>query len=109
MASTLIYWKNDAVLVDTFMTVEQANALADWIASKNKNLTTICITHGHRDHWFGVGTILKRFPNARVVATPNTIKVMQGNASPQGLAAWGQDSPVRFPRIWCSPRSSREI
>jgi glyoxylase-like metal-dependent hydrolase (beta-lactamase superfamily II) len=87
MASTLIYGKRDAVLVDAFMTVEQASALADWVASKNKNLTTIYITHGHGDHWFGVGTILERFPNARVVATPNTTKVMQGNASPQGLAA----------------------
>jgi glyoxylase-like metal-dependent hydrolase (beta-lactamase superfamily II) len=97
MASTLIYGENDAVLVDTFMTVEQANGLADWIASKNKNLTTIYITHGHGDHWFGVGTILKRFPNARVVATPNTIKVMQGNASPQRLAAWGAAFPDQIP------------
>ena len=95
--STLIYGKNDAVLVDTFMTVGQANALADWVASKNKNLTTIYITHGHGDHWFGVGTILKRFPNARVLATPNTIKVMQGNASPQGLAAWGAGFPGQIP------------
>src|SRR6266403_4400215 len=97
MASTLIHGARDAVLVDAFMTVEQANALADWIASKNKNLTTIYITHGHGDHWFGVGTVLKRFPNARVVATPNTVKVMQGNASPQGLAAWGAGFPGQIP------------
>ncbi len=97
MASTLIYGKNDAVLVDAFMTVEQANSLANWIVSNNKNLTTIYITHGHGDHWFGVGTILKRFHNARVVATPNTIKVMQGNASPQRLAAWGAAFPGQIP------------
>src|SRR6476659_2501947 len=81
MASTLIYGKRDALLVDAFMTVEQATALANWVASKKKNLTTIYITHGHGDHWFGVGTILKRFPNARVVATRNTINVMRQNAS----------------------------
>jgi len=97
IAATLIYGKRDAVLVDAFMTVEQANALADWVASKHKNLTTIYITHGHGDHWFGVGTLLKRFPNARVVATPNSIKVMQGNASPQGLAAWGAGFPGQIP------------
>jgi len=97
MASTLIYGKRDAILVDAFMTVTQANALADWVASKHKNLTTIYITHGHGDHWFGVGTILERFPNARVLATPNTIKVMQGNASPQGLAAWGAGFPGQIP------------
>ena len=32
MASTLIYGERDAVLVDAFMTVKQASALADWIA-----------------------------------------------------------------------------
>jgi glyoxylase-like metal-dependent hydrolase (beta-lactamase superfamily II) len=98
MASTLIYGKRDAVLVDAFMTVEQANALADWVASKNKNLTTIYITHGHGDHWFGAGTLLERFPNARVVATTATIEVMKGNASPQGLAAWGAAFPGQIPR-----------
>src|SRR6266571_6905471 len=83
MASTLIYGARDAVLVDAFMTVKQANALADWVASKDKNLITIYITHGHGDHWFGVGTLLERFPNAKAVATPDTVKVMRQNASPQ--------------------------
>src|SRR6202045_3358593 len=77
MASTLIYGARDAVLVDAFMTVKLANALADWVASKDKNLTTIYITHGHGDHWFGVGTLLDRFPDAKVVATPDTVKVMR--------------------------------
>lgn len=41
MASTLIYGKKDAVLVDAYMTAKQAKALANWIASKGRNLTTI--------------------------------------------------------------------
>ena len=44
MASTLIYGARDAVLVDAFMTVNQASALADWVAAHGKNLTTIYIT-----------------------------------------------------------------
>src|SRR3984893_15058781 len=59
MASTLIYSARDAVLVDVFLTVKQADALANWIAAKGKNLTTIYITHGHGDHWFGVDTLLE--------------------------------------------------
>ena len=98
MASTLIYGERDALLVDAFMTVAQARALADWVASRNKNLTTIYITHGHGDHWFGVGTILERFPKARVVATPETIAVMRGNASPEGQAAWGAGFPGQIPQ-----------
>jgi glyoxylase-like metal-dependent hydrolase (beta-lactamase superfamily II) len=98
MASTLIYGDKDAVLVDAFMTTKQANALADWVASKGKNLTIIYITHGHGDHWFGVGTLLLRFPNAKVVATPNTVKVMRQNASPEVLdAAWKPGFPGQIP------------
>jgi glyoxylase-like metal-dependent hydrolase (beta-lactamase superfamily II) len=97
MASTLIYGVRDAVLVDAFMTVVQANALADWIASKGKNLTTIYITHGHGDHWFGTGTLLERFPNARPVATPNVVKVMRQNASPERLKRWKASFPDQIP------------
>jgi glyoxylase-like metal-dependent hydrolase (beta-lactamase superfamily II) len=98
MAATLIYGARDAVLVDAFMTVKQSTALADWVALKDKNLTTIYITHGHGDHWFGVGTLLERFPNARVVATPNTVKVMLQNASPEALdGAWKPGFPGQIP------------
>ena len=84
IASTLIYGKRDAVLVDAFMTVKQADALVDWVAASGKNLTTIYITHGHGDHWFGIGALLERFPNARAVATPDVVKVMRQHASPRG-------------------------
>jgi len=98
MASTLIYGARDAVLVDAFMTVKQANTLADWVAAKNKNLTTIYITHGHGDHWFGVGTLLDRFPNAKAVAMPNAVKVMRQNASPEFLrAVWKAAFPGQNP------------
>ncbi|MGA8102104.1 MAG: MBL fold metallo-hydrolase [Candidatus Acidiferrales bacterium] len=98
MASTLIYGARDAVLVDAFMTVKQANALADWVAARGKNLTTIYITHGHGDHWFGVGTLLERFPNARAMATPNTVKVMRQNASPEFVDnVWKAAFPGQIP------------
>ena len=97
-ASTLIYGARDAVLVDAFMTVEQASALADWVAARGKNLTTIYITHGHGDHWFGVGTLLERFPNAKAVALPNAVKVMRQNASPEALeGAWKAGFPGQIP------------
>jgi len=95
MASTLIYGEKDAVLVDAFLTVEQAKALATWVASKNRNLTTIYVTHGHGDHWFGVGTLLDRFPSSTVVATPSTVQVMRGNVAHR--AAWEASFPGQIP------------
>jgi glyoxylase-like metal-dependent hydrolase (beta-lactamase superfamily II) len=98
MASTLIYGKRDAVLVDAFTTVKQADTLADWVAASGKNLTTIYITHGHGDHWFGIGTILDRFPNARAVATPDVVKVMRQHASPEVLEKfWKAAFPGQIP------------
>jgi glyoxylase-like metal-dependent hydrolase (beta-lactamase superfamily II) len=98
MASTLIYGARDAVLVDAYMTTPQANALADWIATKGRNLTTVYITHGHGDHWFGVGALLERFPGAKVVATPDTVSVMRANASAQALdGAWKPGFPGQIP------------
>jgi glyoxylase-like metal-dependent hydrolase (beta-lactamase superfamily II) len=58
ISSTLIYGKREAVLVDAFITIEQANALVDWVAASGKNLTTIYVTHGHGDHFFGIGALL---------------------------------------------------
>src|ERR1700739_4613115 len=81
ISSTLISGKRDAVLVDTAITVEQNQKLAEWIASSGKNLTTIYATHGHGDHFFGVNTIRKKFPNAQFVATREGIAVMQKQAS----------------------------
>ena len=98
MASTLISGVRDAVLVDAFMTVKQANALADWVAARSKNLTTVYITHGHGDHWFGVGTLLERFPHAKAVALPNVVKVMRQNASPESLeGVWKAAFPGQIP------------
>src|SRR5258708_19899576 len=69
ISSTLISGKRDAVLVDTAITVEQNQKLAEWIAASGKNLTTIYATHGHEHHFFGVTTIRKGFPHAQFVGT----------------------------------------
>src|SRR6266567_1353969 len=94
ISSTLISGKRDAVLVDTAITVDQNHKLVDWIAASGKNLTTIYATHGHGDHFFGVNTIQKKFPNARFVATREVIAVMQKQASAAVVNAYWQP---RFP------------
>ena len=94
ISSTLIYGERDAVLVDAFITVEQADALVDWVVASGKNLTTIYATHGHGDHFFGANTVLKRFPGTRFVATPDVVRIMSQQASPPFLASFWNP---RFP------------
>jgi glyoxylase-like metal-dependent hydrolase (beta-lactamase superfamily II) len=82
ITSTLIFGEYDAVLVDAMTTVAEAEALADWIALHNRNLETIYITHAHFDHFYGLSVLLDRFPGARAIATPKTVKAMQMSFTP---------------------------
>jgi glyoxylase-like metal-dependent hydrolase (beta-lactamase superfamily II) len=74
---SLIYGEHDAVLVDTFLSVQHSKELIDWLVESGKNLTTIYITHGHGDHFFGLKLLLDRFPGARAFATRAVVAAMQ--------------------------------
>ena len=84
-SSTLVYGDRDAVLVDALLTMDEGRALADWVAGSGRNLTTIYITHGHGDHFFGASAVLERFPAARMVATPTVVEHMRQQTSEQWL------------------------
>lgn len=97
-SSTLIYGERDAVLVDTFLTIEQSQALLNWVITGGKNLTAIYLTHGHGDHVFGVGSLLEHFPNARAVATPEVVVAMREQVSPTSLEDfWRKLFPGQIP------------
>jgi glyoxylase-like metal-dependent hydrolase (beta-lactamase superfamily II) len=97
-SATLIFGERDAVLVDAFLTVEQAAALVEWVAASGKNLTTIYVTHGHGDHFFGVGAVLNRFPKARAMATPKVVESMRRQVSPDYVSNfWKARYPGQIP------------
>ena len=84
-SSILISGQRDAVLVDTFLTVAQARALADDVEATGKRLTTIYITHAHGDHFLGLKVLLDRFPAAKALATPEVAAGMRLQATPEKL------------------------
>ena len=97
-SATLVHGERDAVLVDTFLTIEQSDALVKWVAASGKNLTTIYVTHGHGDHFFGLAALLDRFPGARAVATSGVVKVMRQQASPEFVGSfWNTRYPGQIP------------
>src|ERR1700722_14636920 len=97
-SATLISGQWDAVLVDTFLTSEQAQTLADWVETSGKNLTAIYITHGHGDHFFGLVPLLERFPRAKAIATPKVVEAMKQQLSPAWLDDfWRKLFPGQIP------------
>jgi glyoxylase-like metal-dependent hydrolase (beta-lactamase superfamily II) len=76
------------------MTAAEGEDLAGWIAATGKNLTTIFITHGHGDHFFGAAPVLDRFPDAKMVATPAVVEGMKKQLTPVWLDGFWR---ARFP------------
>lgn len=93
-SSTLIYGERDAILVDTFLTAGQSKTLRDWVVSRERNLTTIYVTHGHGDHFFGLAPLLDCFPQAKAVAVPEVVDEMKTQLSPASLDGFWRK---RFP------------
>ena len=91
---TLIYGERDAVLVDTFLSVQHSKELVDWVVESGKNLTTIYVTHAHGDHFFGLKFLLDRFPNARAFATASVVAAMQNQIKPDFVRSFWEP---RFP------------
>jgi glyoxylase-like metal-dependent hydrolase (beta-lactamase superfamily II) len=73
VTSTLISGEHDAVLIDAQFTLADAKAVAAKVQASGKKLTTVYVTHGHPDHYFGFVALKQAFPDAKLVALPATI------------------------------------
>nr|WP_271209299.1 MBL fold metallo-hydrolase [Rhodococcus wratislaviensis]GLK33803.1 MBL fold metallo-hydrolase [Rhodococcus wratislaviensis] len=77
--STLITGPTEAILVDTQFQGADVDEVIEQIEDSGKRLTTIFVTHGHFDHYFGLERLLNRFPQARAVAVPAVAKAIAAN------------------------------
>ena len=93
-SATLIYGHHDAILVDTLITYDQVDALADWIEAKGRTLSRVYITHGHGDHWLGLARLAQRFPGVKGLATA---EVLARAADPAMAGYWEAIFPGEVP------------
>ncbi|OII06916.1 hypothetical protein BIU96_04910 [Curtobacterium sp. MCBA15_008] len=87
-SATLVAGQRDAVLIDALMTVEEAEDLVAWIRTSGKRLTTVIITQGQADHFFGLSTVLRAFPAAIAVAVPDVAERAGTQSAPHYMARW---------------------
>jgi glyoxylase-like metal-dependent hydrolase (beta-lactamase superfamily II) len=90
MSATLIHGQAEAVLVDTLVTFDQVDALADWIDGFGKRLVGIYITHGHSDHWIGLSRLRERFGAVPAWARPEVFDRAVFEATNPGLSGYWQ-------------------
>jgi glyoxylase-like metal-dependent hydrolase (beta-lactamase superfamily II) len=95
--TTLIYGEQEALLVDTFLSDAQTAELAEWISATGKRLSTIYITHGHPDHFYGLKLLRDRFPSARAVALPQVVESMRRALAPDSVEIWRRRFPGMIP------------
>ena len=106
MSSTLIAGAERAILVDTLVTLDQVDALAEWVRGFGKRITGVYITHGHQDHWIGLARLQEHFPEACGIATREVVQRATFEATDPGLSAyWKASFPGELPETAVLPEA----
>lgn len=90
VASVIVYGEQDAVLIDAQFTLADADNVARQIKNSGKNLTTIYVSHGDPDFYFGLQVFKTYFPEVTVYASPATIEHIKATAQKK-LDVWGKN------------------
>ena len=94
--SVIVLGQRQAVLIDAQWKPSDASNVAEIIADAGRELTHILITHGHPDHYWGLETILKRFPEAMEEAVARLVEEAQKMKDQQGSKIIKQEEESRI-------------
>lgn len=88
VSSVLVSGEKEAILVDAQFGKSQAQQVVEKIRASGKQLTTIYISHGDPDYYFGLDTLTAAFPNAKVLASQPTVDHIKATVEGK-LKFWG--------------------
>ncbi len=103
VSSVLVSGQKDAILVDAQFGKAQAQAVVDKIRASGKHLTTIYISHGDPDYYFGLDTLVAAFPEANVLASAPTVAHIKATVAGK-LAFWGPQMGADVPHKTIVPQ-----
>ncbi|WP_051884342.1 MBL fold metallo-hydrolase [Lysobacter antibioticus] len=97
VSSVLVSGERDAVLIDAQFAAADARKLVDLVKASGKRLTTIYISHGDPDFYFGLDTLQDAFPEAKILATPQTVEHIRSTQEGK-FAYWGPKLGANAPK-----------
>nr|AEH59055.1 putative beta-lactamase type II [Lysobacter sp. ATCC 53042] len=104
VSSELVVGEREVLLIDAQFQRSDAQALVEKIRATGKTLGTVYISQSDPDYYFGLDTIRAAFPDARILATPQTVAAIR--ESMQGkLAYWGPILKDNAPRQLILPEA----
>lgn len=88
VTSVLVSGEKEVMLVDAQFGKSQAEQVVQKIRASGKQLTTIYISHGDPDYYFGLETLTAAFPDAKVLASAPTVEHIKHTMDGK-LKYWG--------------------
>ncbi|MGH8050828.1 MAG: MBL fold metallo-hydrolase [Arenimonas sp.] len=107
VTSSLVSGDKEAILIDAQFRLEDGKALVEMIRASGKTLTTIYVTCGDPDFYFGLQAIAEAFPNAKVLASSKVVEHIQKTKEAK-LAYWGPILGAQAPTKIIVPTVSDE-
>lgn len=104
VSSVIVSGQRDAVLIDAQFGTDHARQLVQRIRASGKRLTTIYISQGDPDYYFGLATLTQAFPDAEVLASAATVEHIR-NTMEAKLAYWGPEMGAQKPERLVLPNA----
>jgi len=95
--SVLVSGTQEAVLLDSGFTRADALRVAAAVLDSGKKLSTIYVSAADPDYYFGLEVLHAEFPEAKIVATAQTLKKIQASVAGK-LQFWGPKLGANAPR-----------
>lgn len=96
VSSVIVAGEHEAVLIDAQFTLADAHRVVALILASGKDLTTVYVSHGDPDFYFGLGVVAAAFPGARIVASEPTVDHITHSVKAK-LTTWGPQLGLNGP------------